>query len=167
MKAITLLAPWAWAVAHAGKDIENRKTRCPSLLGERIAIHAGARRPRADILGDGAEFLWMKDHGLITAPPMWAFSGLGFEAPHGCIVAVATIVGWVEGRTVVSAPDYEAESVCHDGAESRWYTGPIGWLLHDVRTLNTPIPARSKQGIWTVDAEVEAAVLAQSARLAA
>jgi hypothetical protein len=156
MKAITLAAPWAWAVAHAGKDVENRKTRCPSLLGERIAIHAGvAPSSTADHVRDADALLWI-----------WQRAGVipntGTMGPDsGCVVAVATIIGWVEGRTVVSAPDYEAEAVCHDGAESRWFMGPIGWLLHDVRTLATPIPARGKQGIWTVDADAEARILAQ------
>lgn len=153
MKAITLTAPWAWAVTSAGKDVENRKTRCPSLLGERIAIHAGIASK--DGASESDAFEYMIRNRLI-----------GGKAPrpgvtYGAIVAVATIIGWASGRTVVSAPDYEADAVCHDGAESRWFMGPIGWLLHDVRTLHTPIPARGKQGIWTVDAEAEARILAQ------
>jgi hypothetical protein len=156
MKAITLTAPWAWAVAHAGKDVENRKTRCPSLLGERIAIHAGvAPKAQAEGKRDEDDFVWIWQRaGVLPAP-----GGMGPD--HGCIVAVATIVGWVEGRSVVSHPDYEAEAVCHDGAESRWFMGPIGWLLHDVRTLAEPIPARGKQGIWTVGADAEARIIAQ------
>lgn len=44
MKALTLHAPWAHAVAWLGKDIENRSWRPPaSVIGTRIAIHAGAR----------------------------------------------------------------------------------------------------------------------------
>jgi hypothetical protein len=41
MKALTIKQPWAWAIIHAGKDIENRSwlTR---YRGE-LAIHAGAR----------------------------------------------------------------------------------------------------------------------------
>ena len=163
MKAITLTAPWAWAVAHAGKDVENRKTRCPSLLGETIAIHAGVRKASTDILGADAEFLWMKDRGLIASPPMWAFPGLGYVAPHGRIVAVATIVGWVDGATnsLTHGERHAGEAVFHAGAESKWFVGPVGWLLHDVRTIATPITARGKQGIWTVDAEAEARILAQ------
>lgn len=154
MKAITLKAHWAWAVAHAGKDVENRKTRCPSLLGERVAIHAGVdpttQEARAREAGD---LDWCWTHAAVFGRPR--------QLPYGCIVAVATIVGWVEGRTVVSAPDYEAEAVCHDGTESVWFSGTIGWLLYDVQTLAEPVPARGKQGIWTVDADVEARILAQ------
>jgi hypothetical protein len=42
MKAISVRQPWAWAIIHAGKDIENRtwKTR---FRGE-VAIHAAGKR---------------------------------------------------------------------------------------------------------------------------
>jgi hypothetical protein len=41
VKALTIKQPWAWAIIHAGKDMENRSwlTR---YRGE-LAIHAGAR----------------------------------------------------------------------------------------------------------------------------
>jgi len=39
MNVLTVHQPWAWAIFHAGKDIENR-SRSTSLRGE-LAIHAG------------------------------------------------------------------------------------------------------------------------------
>ena len=42
MKAITVKQPWAWAIAHADKDIENRGTNLKCVEpGGIIAIHAG------------------------------------------------------------------------------------------------------------------------------
>lgn len=46
LRALTLWAPWAWAICHMGKDVENRdwKRGVPqSLVGQRLAIHAGSR----------------------------------------------------------------------------------------------------------------------------
>ena len=42
MKALTVKQPWAWAIIHGGKDVENRSWM-PNLgpRGMRIAIHAG------------------------------------------------------------------------------------------------------------------------------
>lgn len=41
MKVLTVRQPWAWAIIHGGKDIENRSWSPPSsLIGERFAIHA-------------------------------------------------------------------------------------------------------------------------------
>lgn len=154
MKAITLTAPWAWAIAHAGKDVENRKTRCPSLLGERIAIHAGVEPSKAiDWEWQMADFAWMRWRGLLQAEPVLTY---------GAIVAVTTVVGWISADGAVGVPvDSPHIGDNHRKWRSPWFTGPIGWLIHDVRALPAPVPARGKQGIWAVDADAEAAVLAQ------
>src|SRR5438552_6363470 len=41
MKALTVRQPWAWAIVHAGKDIENRSWK--SQFRGQIAIHASAK----------------------------------------------------------------------------------------------------------------------------
>jgi hypothetical protein len=41
VRALTVRQPWAWAIAHGGKLIENR-TDCKSYTGE-LLIHAGAK----------------------------------------------------------------------------------------------------------------------------
>ena len=48
MKALSVQQPWAWAIIHAGKDIENRtwKTRQRGI----IAIHASGKVQREAIL---------------------------------------------------------------------------------------------------------------------
>ena len=47
MKALSVRQPWAWAILHAGKDIENRPERiarmAEKLIGHRIYIHAGLK----------------------------------------------------------------------------------------------------------------------------
>lgn len=166
MKAITLTAPWAWAVAHAGKDVENRTRRCPSLLGERIAIHAGV--VTKDGVREVDEFGQMRRAGLITTDaPLFTIDGLryggGDPLVFGAVVAVATVVGWVDAadKTLTHGEQHVGEAVFHNGAGSKWFTGPIGWLLHDVRALAEPVPARGKQGIWTMETNAEARILAQ------
>src|SRR5690349_14904511 len=41
MKALTVQQPWAWAIIHGGKDVENR-TQAWTYRGP-LAIHAGQR----------------------------------------------------------------------------------------------------------------------------
>ncbi len=45
MRALTVKQPWAWAICHAGKDVENRGWPIPPKLLEdgpvRVALHAG------------------------------------------------------------------------------------------------------------------------------
>ena len=54
MKAITLYRPWSYAVAHLGKDIENRSWKCPLPIGSNLAIHSGQKWDK-----QGAE--WIKN----------------------------------------------------------------------------------------------------------
>ena len=45
MKALTLHAPWAWAICFLGKRVENRTWAPPSgMIGKRFAIHAGSAK---------------------------------------------------------------------------------------------------------------------------
>lgn len=54
MKALTIRQPWAGAIAHGTKRVENRSWKLPAKqLGERILIHAGARPDKtAQVYGD-------------------------------------------------------------------------------------------------------------------
>jgi hypothetical protein len=76
MKALTVRQPWAWAIAHAGKNIENRDWfthyRGP------IAIHAGLGR---DDLGELPRGVRKPDERDLVA---------------GAIVAMADLVDIVE-----------------------------------------------------------------------
>ncbi len=67
--AISIQQPWAWAILHAGKDVENRTWECPGELPRRLVIHAGLT---IDI--DAYDFL--QEQG-VTAP-------LGL--PRGCLL---------------------------------------------------------------------------------
>lgn len=113
MRALTLRQPWAHAVVHLGKNIENR-TWPPSdgMIGAYIAIHAGSGIDR-----DGFEEL-----GLDRA-----------EVDRGAIVGVARIV-----RVVTKS-------------SNRWFFGPFGWVLEDIRPLRRPIPCNGMLGLWRVE----------------
>ena len=61
VRCLTLRRPWAWAVAHAGKDVENRDWQCPLPPGTIVAIHAGQK-----FEADGAE--WIEREMGIAVP---------------------------------------------------------------------------------------------------
>lgn len=129
--AVTLRQPWAWAIAHCGKRIENR-TWSPrhSLIGQRIAIHAGKSMDE-----DG--FRWLYKRKLITVP----FP----PAAHvrGAIVAVATYQGAVRQ------------------SDDPWFFGPVGWVLSDVVSLLAPVPCRGALGLWIVPDDVRIEIWSQ------
>lgn len=57
MRALTIRQPWADAIAHGNKRVENRSWRAPAKYhGTRILIHAGATYDRM------ARFLIDRDH---------------------------------------------------------------------------------------------------------
>lgn len=161
MKALTIQQPWAWAVAAGGKDIENRTWG--SAVGGPLAIHAG--KARDDAAGDHP--LIVEAFGRVfPLPPKWPTDAERDEfarrwdspasrawAARGAVVAVADVAG-----------------LCLAGEDVEWcecgpwaVPGQVHWQLGNVRLLDRPVPARGAQGLWTLPADVEAAVREQLA----
>ena len=82
MKALTVKWPWAWAIIHAGKDVENRSWH----TGYRgsLAIHAGLSVTRTY---HAWTQVWMAAIG-VEAPEMP-------ELPRGCVVGTVDLVDCV------------------------------------------------------------------------
>lgn len=144
MKALTLIQPWAWAIAHAGKRTENRSWAPPaSIIGHQIAIHAGKKY-------DG---LAAKEiiYSRLGTPPSKSVCA------RGAVVAVATVVGWRHpGHGGVGGSGITIE-------DDPWWGGPdcVAWLLDGVRALRHPVPCAGQLGLWQLPAAVEAEVLQQ------
>lgn len=134
MKALTLIQPWAYAIAHLGKDVENRTWAPPSNLG-RFAIHAGLKMERESLDAFIAEG-YPDMHGANV---------------HGAVVAVATL------SHVIDATDPPSSLSPY----RRWFLGPVGWVLKDVIALPEPVPARGAQGLWHLPTDIENAVTVQ------
>ncbi|MFW6031671.1 MAG: hypothetical protein ACOC9T_03680 [Myxococcota bacterium] len=140
MRALTLWQPWAWAVAHAGKAVENRTWSPPvGTIGKPLAIHAGLRWDREG-------YLWMKEQlGIDAGTYHW----------RGHVVAVATLAGYVwppspgPFRAVPPRPDIRS------AAASPWCVGPVGWVLSDVVPLPVPVHCKGRQGLWQLPPYVE------------
>jgi len=127
MKALTVLQPWAWAIAAGHKRIENR-TWATSYRGP-LVIHAG------------------RDHRLM-APGIQFLRGVGIERPlldglpFGAIVALAELVNCVryDDQTTALHDDPFAE-------------GPVCWVLDNVVEVE-PVPYRGAQGLFDVPDDV-------------
>ena len=146
MKAITLWQPWAWAIARAGKRIENREWSPGRELrqGEPVAIHASYRLEDCGFpVGapgppGASEFVRVLDkEGRRIAPdPEDAACILGG------VVAVA-----IFDRVIRSEPR---------GLQAGWWVGPVGWVFSEVTSLALPVPCSGKQKIWRLgEAESE------------
>ena len=120
LKAVTLHRPWAWAITHLDKRVENRSWKCPLPGGSLFAIHAGKKW---DL--NAVRFIEsVNTSQLITMPPEE-------EHPTG-IVAIARFDG----------------NVWSD--ESPWFMGGIGWLFSDLVVFENPVPCLGREKLWTV-----------------
>lgn len=152
MRALTLHAPWAWAICYLGKDIENRSWQPPAtMIGQRIAIHAGSSKQWKP-----AVWLDVVDTALLQSCDM-VLKAMEFmsedenertERDRFCSSIVATAIL----ERVIPPQD----------TDKGWYiAGQYGWKLTDVQVLSQPVPiARGMLGLWNLTPEQEAAVVA-------
>lgn len=166
MKAITLHPERAHAIVHLGKRCENRNWKPPaSLIGQRIAIHAGKSiggRPGRASRDAGLERLldacpyqldseaW-GNHDLFLRP-------LGGERWHtvktSCILATAILGEPVD--VAAAEGERQAEEARPDWAAWGDLRSRFWWPLLDVQRLAIPVPCAGKQGFWTVPEDVVA-----------
>jgi hypothetical protein len=138
MKALSIRQPWAWAILHAGKDVENRdwQPRNPGLhfRGE-FLIHASGNMTRSEY----EDFIaFAHDVSLrIPFPPGHTVPLFG-DLQRGGIVGKARVIDVVTQH------------------QSPWFFGPMGLVLADVRPLPF-VPLKGALGFFDVpDALVEA-----------
>jgi hypothetical protein len=133
VRALTLINPWAHAIAHLGKRVENR-TWAPR-QPVRLYIHAGAR--------------W----DTIGAVRLRLDPKLRTTAPASAIVATADLVSTcTRSRTADTV-------VCDCGPWAQPHA--IHWHLRSVVPLYEPVPCRGALGLWRPPADVIEAIEAQ------
>ena len=151
MRVLTVRQPWAWAIIHRGKDVENRVRSLGPYRGP-VAIHAGLM---------GASF-------DAAHPDLWPF-----DERHvtGRVIGVVDLVG-EHSASVIDGCGRMVHD-CHEHGTCRhhcspWALGPApkgGWYHHlelaNPRPLARPIPARGRLGLWRPDADLEAAIREQ------
>ena len=119
--ALSVRQPWAWAIVHAGKDIENR-TRGSIRAGEMkpgpICIHAASAMTKA-------EYEWA----------VWRMARDGVRVPRPDDLPRRAIIGTVEVVAIV------------ERSTSPWFGGPCGLLLAGPRAID-PIPAAGARGYF-------------------
>ena len=121
-KVLSLLQPWAWAIIHGPKRVENRVWR--TTHRGRLYIHAG-KSMRALDAADPAE---------------WA-ARFGVPFPDRAALAFGAILGSVEVVDCVPVDDVRGDP---------WASGPWCWVLADSRPLPVPKPCRGAQRLFAV-----------------
>lgn len=155
MRALTLTQPWCGLVASGIKRIENRPRSMikPEDFGEPFALHASREidesvydriRQIAPALFDGSAF---DDAGEYDGAPWYRLTRI-----TSAVIAVATIDNVVDPSGRLDGV-HEISQLHPD--QRRWFFGPIGYVLRDVRALATPVPCRGWQGFWHLTSKGE------------
>ena len=120
--ALSVRQPWAWAIIHAGKDIENRTWQAVNRglkKRGRIAIHASKGMTREEYV-DASEFM---------------LRHLRIECPAAINLLRGGIIGSVEVIDIVTESD------------SAWFFGPRGLVLRNAQPCHF-IPAVGALGYF-------------------
>jgi hypothetical protein len=158
MRVLTVRQPWAWAIIHGGKDVENRVRNVAGSYRGPVAIH----------VSKSFEDVWPLPSPLLAAHKLareddglgWFERGAYLANDAGHIIGVVDLVGVHDSRVdgcgtrKGAAKLGELIPVCSEWAEP--------WAHHLVlanpRPLAEPILFRGALGLRTLPEDVEAAV---------
>jgi hypothetical protein len=151
MRILTVRQPWAWAIIHGYKDVENRVTNIAGDYTGPMAIHAG---------------LAWDDDGPFHPAMAAAFSienVWDVELERGAIIGVVDLVRSHPG-TVTKGPHFGRVASCFEPGKE--YGLCSSWAEHDhhhlqlanPRPLANPIPFKGALGLRRLDAETIAAI---------
>jgi hypothetical protein len=133
MKALSIRQPWAHAIVHLGKDVENRdwdtRYRGP------ILVHAAKGMTKAEYQSAWFFIETISRRAGIGKQPTQV------ELLRGGIIGVADLVDVVVR------------------SDSPWFVGPFGFVLRNVRPLPF-IPCKGALGFFDVPREVLSRVIA-------
>lgn len=136
LKALSIRQPWAWAILHAGKDVENRdwSERYP-------ALHEARRLVEHAIQNEGGEFL------------IHAAKGMPKDEYESCLDtmhAISRKKPFPEGLTLPAFGDLPRGGIVGKAqlydvvteSESLWFCGRIGLVIRNPE----PLPFTSCKG---------------------
>lgn len=158
MRALTLTQPWCGLVASGIKLVENRPRRMIKRedFGKPFALHA-SREIDSSVYGRIFE---IAPELPGRTPAEWGCRWHEMSRVTSAVIAVATLDGEVVDRIDRLRVRHWADRMTELSEDQRrWFFGPIGYVLRDVRVLETPVPCRGWQGFWTLTPEIEAMVM--------
>lgn len=151
MPAITIWQPWATLIAEGLKPHEFRGWPAPSrLVGQRIAIHAGARPARREEINDLIYRLGRNDWrttGLIEPGKALDLLERVFNAPKSLPLS-SVVCTAVLGKPIRNAELAERMGIEWANDSDRIEHSNWGWPLTEIERLEPFVPAKGAQGFW-------------------
>ena len=152
MRILTVRQPWAWAIIHGGKDVENRVRNIAGDYRGPVAIHvamADAEGAPENIWLEYADF-YRNKHGLRPSEFSWR------DTERGHIIGVVELVA-VHASKLSASESFLGAPVCFDSITptgnlcSVWAEPNHHHLILDAaRALAEPIPYRGALGLRTL-----------------
>lgn len=152
MRILTVRQPWAWAIVHGGKDVENRVRNIAGDYRGPVAIHVAQTYDTA--WSSPAMFEAMKATGVHHSAEVYPW-----HQDHGAIIGVVNL--WAVH------PDRDNGNCCPHRPSggpggSPWAERDVWHLcLTDPRPLAEPIPCSGALGLRSLDDDTTARILAQ------
>lgn len=150
MRCLTLTQPWATLVAIGAKRIETRSWKT-SYRGP-LAIHAAKGFPRS-----AREFTTeaVCYEAVKSKCRQWDINDreFGFPAyPLGVVLATCNLVDCLPTESVGCLPgvfdDYPDLDTSNEREFGDYAPGRWGWVLEDVKPLETPVEVKGALGLW-------------------
>lgn len=144
MKALTIWQPWASLIIAGAKPWEWRGWSAPrGAIGQRIAIHAGARPVKPGEIVDILHRLAAGDSSLVAEIAKPLLLDVPVAAwPRSSVLGTAILgepmpaLAWA---ATYLAPGYDSRRIDHH---------KFAWPLTDIERCEPPIPGRGMQGLW-------------------
>lgn len=146
MRVLTVRQPWAWAIVHGGKDVENRSRNIAGDYRGPVAIHVALRDDDEWDEHDASAFIGVCPDRNKISHVRYACAWCNFRRPlvwrqQGHIIGVADLVDAHQAADCWDSPSY-----C-----SRWADGAWHLVLANPRPLAEPIPFRGALGLRRLD----------------
>jgi hypothetical protein len=152
LRVLTVRQPWAWAIVHGGKDVENRTRNLAGGYRGPVAIHAGLAKYEQD---NEASHAHRAAHG----------SEVGTEIVFGAVIGVVDLIDshWSGGDYALHEAGWTPCQHHHCYSQGWAWAGHQHLVLSNPRPLAAPIPATGRLGLWHPDPALEAAIWKQVA----
>jgi hypothetical protein len=129
MKALSVRAPWWWAILH-GKPVENRDWYTNQR--GRVWLHASKFWKFEEVQDDWRDVVYMAEKDGLILERMGKEETAAMRAAGGCIVGSVDIVDCVRNHP------------------SAFFVGKFGFVLRDPVILAKPVPVKGALGFFDV-----------------
>jgi hypothetical protein len=163
MRAITVRQPWAWAIVHGGKDVENRTRNIAGAYRGPVAIHAGKTLDEGAVDSLAFRQAWHEQYmpqtirdGFTEPVLEESYDEEASWLQRGVLLGVVDLIDshWSGGDYAFDESGWTPCLHHHCYSQGWAMAGHQHLVLSNPRPLVEPIPYKGALGLWTLPDEV-------------